>query len=135
MPGQGIPAPGIVLLLLALSSVFPVSLGAAQERSQQDWGEMLGYKEVRDLTSFGSLAFPGLGSSSFSDDGSYSLTYEDKSVTRFGVFEIQKDGRLCVEFAEDRDVECNAFLLRNGFVFLLTEGGDSIPVHFRLSID
>lgn len=110
---------------------------AAQDKSARKYDEatgyrVLGYNEVREITSAGLLTFPGLGQSSYSENGTYSFTGEDTSIVRFGVFDIRKDGRVCVDFLQSKGQRCDTLLRRNGLTFLLTEEGDRFLVFFTL---
>ena len=120
---------------LAVSCSQPVTCGSAQDWNQEYWGTLLGYDEVIDLTASGSLTVPGLGHSIYASDGTYIFADEKKSTRRFGVFEVRKDGSLCVEFYPDRRGQCTVFLRRNELVFLLTEEGERFPVSLIIQSD
>ncbi|MEH6836663.1 MULTISPECIES: hypothetical protein [Falsihalocynthiibacter] len=118
--------------LFAMNLVLLATNSAAQDKNPEKYGEVLGYNDVRELTSAGLLTFPGLGRSNYSENGTYSFTDEAKSITRFGVFDIRKDGRVCIDFFQNERHRCDIFLRKNSFVFLLTEEGDRFPVFFSL---
>jgi hypothetical protein len=118
--------------LLTMNLGLLATNSAAQDIFPEKHGQVLGYNDVKELTSAGPLTFPGLGRSNYSENGSYSFTDETKSITRFGAFHIREDGRVCIDFSQSERHRCDTFLRKDGLVFLLTEEGDRFPVFFTL---
>jgi len=123
--------------LIATNLMILATISAAQDKDPEEHEEIsgyevLGYNDVRQITSAGLLTFPGLGTSNYSENGTYSFTDDDQSIVRFGVFDIRKDGRVCVDFFQSERQRCDTFLRRNGLTFLLTEEGDRFPVFFSI---
>ena len=86
-----------VFLIFAQAGVL-ATRSAAQDEARENSDKVLSYEDVAELTSSGALTFPGLGQSKYSDNGVYRFTDEASSITRFGFFDIQKDGKVCVDF-------------------------------------
>jgi len=94
----------------------------------------LNYDQVNKLTSGQSLTNPALGQSTHFKDGTHAFKYEEHSQTVLGVFELNPDGKVCVDFRSNTN-RCGIFLKDRGLFFLITKEGDRFPVHFELNVD
>lgn len=136
LPGSNLPGRlflvSITAFVIAVALLFILAADCtAEEPGEQHLEYVLNFEEARDLTSFGILSFPGLGQSLYSDDGSYSFTDDVTSVRRFGIFEVQPDGKVCIDFHDDSS-RCDTFIRRGGLYFLLREDGSRFPIYFGL---
>ncbi len=115
--------------LIAFAALVPPAFAKDWRKTQ--WPlDTLSYEEAKDLTSDRVLTFPGLGQSTYFDDGSYAFKREGQTEVRIGAFKIRRDGRVCVDF-QPNSSRCDVFMKDRGLLFLMTEEGDKFPVHFK----
>ncbi|MEQ9692893.1 hypothetical protein [Shimia sp. SDUM112013] len=119
----------MAMLLGAFIVPIVSTFATAQEWHLLHDYEPLSYEETKTLILDRTLTFPGLGRSTFHEDGSFVFTDAQTDVTRFGVFELRKDGELCVDF-QNQERRCGAFLRDEGVFLLLNGDRRRIPVLF-----
>lgn len=116
----------LVACSLVAVSVLPASV-AAQDWSLFSTQDRLGYEETKSLLIGKTLKFQGLGQSTYHSSGAYTFTYENQNITKFGYFEVRRDGRVCLD-VQDQSSGCSIFVKRNGLLFLLTPEGRRFQV-------
>ncbi|MFY9209972.1 MAG: hypothetical protein WAO69_02490 [Aestuariivita sp.] len=124
----GSARPSALVLLAALAAP-----AVAQDWTLPEGQEVLSYEQARGLTSGRTLSFPGLGQSTYFTDGRYVFKGEDRSILQFGMFEVRRDGKVCVNLYSD-GTRCDVFLKNHGLLFMLTEKGDRFPVQLEIEV-
>jgi hypothetical protein len=85
------------------------------------------------LTSNRTLALPDNSLSRFSAGSSFSYTYPDKGGTDFGLFSVERDGRVCIDFDNGRS-RCDLFVRNGNLLIMLTEKGERFPIRLQLTL-
>ncbi len=111
---------------------------AASPVLAQDWNLrkadiLLDRAGAEALTAGNTLTFIGDGEARYSVGGSYSYTFEDDSDTVFGLFRIEPDGRICVDF-RDGYRRCDFYVVNDSVLLMLTEKGGRFPVRVHLGL-
>ena len=120
----------------SLICLFMFSL--ASSALAQDWNlrsvdAPLGHDQARALTAGTALTFYDDGQSRFSVGGAYSYTYANSGSTAFGVFRVEDDGRVCIDFRNGHN-RCDLFVRNGGVLVMLTEKGERFPIRIHLSL-
>ena len=111
---------------------------AASPVAAQDWNlrkadVLLDRAGAEALTTGATLTFIGDGEARYSVGGSYSYTFADDSDTVFGIFRIESDGRVCVDF-RDGYRRCDFYVVNDSVLLMLTEKGGRFPVEVHLGL-
>ncbi len=111
----------------------------SSELLAEEWnlrpGELqLNYEQVTELTTNRTLNFFNNGQSKYSVGGAYSHSFPDEGGTQFGVFDVRRDGRVCVNFRNGEN-RCNLYLKSHGLLLMLTEEGDRFPVKLEFELN
>ena len=117
---------GLVLMTIAHSVL-------AQEWNLRDADIPLDQNSAQALTAGSTLIFQDDGQSMFSVGGAYSYTYADNGDTEFGIFRVERDGRVCVDFRNGIE-RCNIYVRSGGLLLMLTETGGRFPIRVQLSL-
>jgi hypothetical protein len=123
----------LALGLVAGQLVVPFP-GAAQELPQSAPQKKLTYEQTQSLIYGNTLTFQGLGQSTFHQNGTYSFTEEGQNYTRYGIFNLRADGKVCLDQPDKKD-RCDIFVEERGLLFLLTPEGQRFSVTFKLKVD
>jgi len=104
----------------------------------QDWNlrnadVLLDRAGAEALTAGNTLTFAGDGEARYSVGGSYSYTFEDDSDTIFGMFRVESDGRVCVDF-RDGQRRCDFYVVNDSLLLMLTERGGRFPVRVHVGL-
>ncbi len=91
----------------------------------------LNYEQVTELTADRTLTFYDNGQSRFSPEGAYSYSYPDGDITTFGVIDVRRDGKVCVNFRRGEH-KCYLLLKSRGLILMLTKEGKRFPVKLEL---
>lgn len=105
----------------------------AQDWDLRDMDIPLGLAGAQALTAGSTLTLPDDGRSKFSVGGAYSHTFADDGVTTFGMFSIESDGRVCIDF-RDGVRRCNLYVRSGGLLMMLSETGERFPVRVQLTL-
>ena len=103
----------------------------AQDWTMRSGDSELTYGQLAELTSGKTLVFFDDGQSKFSVGGAYSYTYAG-GATAFGRFDLDENGKVCVEFRNGRS-RCDRYVLNAGRLILITQQGQRFPVREQLS--
>jgi len=111
---------------------------AASPVVAQDWNlrkadVLLDRAGAEALTAGNTLTFSDDGEARYSVGGSYSYTFEDDSDTIFGLFSVEPDGRVCVDF-RDGHGRCDFYVVNDSLLLMLTERGGRLPVRVHLGL-
>lgn len=114
--------------------LFTLSCSAlAQDWNLRSVDSPLGQEQARALTAGSTLTFYDDGQSRFSVGGAYSYTFADSNSTAFGIFRIEDDGRVCIDFRNGRN-RCDLFVRNGGLLVMLTEKGERFPIRVHLTL-
>jgi len=116
--------------LVLFAAVSPV---LAQDWNLRKADVLLDRAGAEALTAGNTLTFIGDGEARYSVGGSYSYTFEDDSDTIFGIFRVEPDGRVCVDF-RDRLRRCDFYVVNDSVLLMLTEKGGRFPVRVHLDL-
>jgi len=105
----------------------------AQDWNLEDADIPLGLFGARALTAGRTLTFPDAGESRFSVGGAYSHTYANDGGTAFGIFRVESDGRVCIEFSSGIS-RCDLYVRNGGLLIMLTEQGERFPIRVHLTL-
>jgi len=119
--------------LACLSLTLVANPVLAQDWHLSDADIPLGPIGAQALTAGRTLTFPDKGESRFSVGGAYSYTYADRGATRFGMFRIESDGSVCIEFRNGFS-RCDLFVRNGGILWMLTEQGERFPIKVHLGL-
>lgn len=97
----------------------------------QDWAlrggdELFSTEDLRNRLAGQTLTFYDDGQSQFGPNGGYSYTF-DFGGTAYGVYEIQEDSTVCIQF-ENGASRCDMYVLNAARLIVLTEDGQRFPV-------
>jgi hypothetical protein len=116
-----------------VSLVFWPLASAADDWSLRTGEIPLSYEDLQQLTAGQTLTFYDNGQSRFSVGGSYSYTYPDNGGSAFGLFELRKNGTVCISFRNGAS-RCDLYVRRRELLMLITEQGDRFPIRVEVGL-
>ena len=115
-------------IMFALVFVSPVATG--QEWYQNAWNDSLTLEQLDSLSSGQPLSF-SMQQKALPDVDEESYWPFDGNELKFGFFELQRDGTVCVDFG-NYSSKCDVTLTDSGLRFTLSKRGSKFPIHFEL---
>ena len=115
---------------ITLSFVFP-TICAAQGLDMEGRDYLSGFAQSGDFSTFEAPDAPGPGKLSLPDEPARGQADEAATRTRLGLLEFERDGRVCVDFADGTGA-CDLFIRNGGLHLKLTEDGSDFPIYFGL---
>ena len=129
-----------LILMSGMKKIFLglVCLGFATMTLAQEWNLRnadipLDHFSATQLTAGSTLTFPDDSQSKFSVGGAYSFTLSNNRGTDFGLFSVESDGRVCIDFRNDTR-QCNLFVRSGGLIVMLSDTGQRFPVKVHLTL-
>lgn len=126
---------GLAMLrfLTCLFLIAPACPAAAQDWNLRTMDIPLSQDQAIGLTAGSALTFYDDGQSRFSVGGAYSYTYANNGGTAFGIFRIEPDGRICIDFRNGFN-RCDLYVRNGGLLVMLTEKGERFPIRIHLTL-
>lgn len=119
-----------IFCLIAIVVADPV---VAQDWNLRKADVLLDKTGAEVMISGRTLTIQNKGEVRYSVGGSYSYTFLDDENTVFGIFSVDPDGRVCVDY-RDGNRRCDFYVVNDSVLFMLTEQGGRFPVKVHLGL-
>jgi len=113
-------------------AIIALSAQAGEWRLRLD-DQILSLDQLQDLTAGTALTFYDDGVSQFSVGGSYSYSYADNGGISFGVFEVKRNGTVCIDFRNGFS-RCDMYVRNGELLMLVTEQGGRFPIRVEIGV-